>query len=390
MNDRDLLVDRAQSLRSLLADNAGKGAAERRVAAASISALAEAGLFKMRVPKRYGGYEADVRTQVDVSAAVGLGDGAAGWVVSLANTGAWIVGVCPTRTQDDVFGADPDARVCGSISPAGTAVAVEGGVRLSGRWSYVSGSLHAQWAVLGFNLVDESGVVVEAAVAVVPATEYSVSDTWFTAGMRGSGSNTLTVEDVFVPGHRVVLWRRLAEGDYPTEHKDEVAFRAGWSPTLTLGLIGPILGLGRAALDHVRDAAGTKRIVATVFDRQADSTGFQMQLADAALRIDSAHLHAHRAADDLDAHAERGELPGLPARARARADASRAATHVVKAIDILLDAHGSAGFAEGSALQRIWQDANVAARHVSLLPAISLEVYGKALLGLENDVATNV
>jgi alkylation response protein AidB-like acyl-CoA dehydrogenase len=384
--DRSPLVARAERLRPLLADNARQGAADRRVAEASIAALAEAGLFKVMLPRRYGGYEAGVRASLDVMAAVAHGDGAAGWVVSLANHSAWDIGLCPTRVQDDVFGADPDALVCGSLAPAGTAVAVEGGVRLSGRWGYVSGSLHAQWAVLGFNLVDETGAVIEAVIAPVPAADYAVSDTWFTAGMRGSGSNTLTAEDVFVPWHRVVPRARLDAGDYPTEHKDEVTYRSGFYPTHTLGLVGPLLGLGRAALDHVRDAAGTKGIAGTVFGRQADSTGLQMQLGNAALLIDTAHLHARRAADDLDDHAARGESPTFPVRARVRADASRAAGQVVEAINILLNVHGSAGFGDASPLQRIWQDANVAARHVSLLPGMSYEVYGKALLGLPNDV----
>ncbi|MCH6171227.1 acyl-CoA dehydrogenase family protein [Pseudonocardia alaniniphila] len=389
-DDRSFLVARAERLRQILADNAQQGAADRRVTESSIAALAEAGLFKVMLPRRYGGYEAGVRTSLDVMAAVAYGDGAAGWVVSLVNHSAWDIGLCPTRVQDEVFGADPDTRVCGSLAPVGTAVAVEGGVRLSGRWGYVSGSLHAQWAMLGFNLVDETGAVIEGAVAPVPAADYTVSDTWFTAGMRGSGSNTLSAEDVFVPWHRVVLRARLDAGDYPTEHKDEITYRSGFYPTHTMGLIGPLLGLGRAALDHVLDAAGTKRVAGTVFRRQADSAGLQMLLGDAALLIDTAHLHAYRAADDLDDHAARGEQPSFPTRARVRADASRAAGQVVDAITILLDVHGSGGFVDSSPLQRIWQDANVAARHVSLLPGISSEVYGKALLGLPNDVVLSL
>ena len=169
VDDRSFLVARAERLQPLLADNAQQGAADRRVAEASIAALAEAGLFKVMLPRRYGGYEAGVRTSLEVMAAVAYGDGAAGWVVSLVNHSAWDIGLCPTRVQDDVFGADPDVLVCGSLAPVGTAVAVEGGVRLSGRWGYVSGSLHAQWAVLGFNLVDETGAVIEPAIAPVPA-----------------------------------------------------------------------------------------------------------------------------------------------------------------------------------------------------------------------------
>jgi 3-hydroxy-9,10-secoandrosta-1,3,5(10)-triene-9,17-dione monooxygenase len=383
---RAVLVARAERLRPLLADNARQGAEDRRIPEASIAALREAELFKVMLPRRYGGYEAGIRTTLDVLTAVGHGDGATAWVMSLANHSAWDIGLCSTRVQDEVFGADPDTLVCGSLAPAGTAVAVDGGVRLSGRWGYVSGSLHAQWAVLGFNIVDETGAVVEAAIAPVPAADYTVCDTWYTAGMRGSGSNTLTAGDVFVPAHRVVARARLNAGDYPTEQKDEVTYRTAWYSTHTVSLVGPLLGLGRAALDHVREAAGTKRIAGTVYSRQADSAGLQMQLGEAALLIDTAHMHARRAADDLDDHAARGEQPSFPIRARVRADASRAAGQVVEAINVLLNVHGSAGMVDASPLQRIWQDANVAARHVSLIPGISYEVYGKALLGLPNDV----
>jgi alkylation response protein AidB-like acyl-CoA dehydrogenase len=385
-DDRSVLVARAERLRPLLADYAKQGADDRRIPEASIAALREAGLFKVMLPRRYGGYEAGARTSLDVMTAIAHGDGATAWVASLANHSAWDIGLCSTRVQDEVFGADPDTLVCGSLPPTGTAVAVEGGVRLSGHWGYVSGSLHAQWAVLGFNVVDETGAVIEAAIAPVPAADYAVCDTWFTAGMRGSGSNTLTADDVFVPQHRVVQRARLNTGDYPTEHEDEVTYRGAWYATHTMGLVGPLLGLGLAALDHVRDAAGTKRIAGTVFGRQADSAGIQMQLGDAALLIDTAHMHARRAADDLDAHAARNEQPSFAIRARVRADASRAAGQVVEAINVLLNVHGSAGLVDASPLQRIWQDANVAARHVSLIPGISYEVYGKALLGLPNDV----
>jgi alkylation response protein AidB-like acyl-CoA dehydrogenase len=390
MSDRSGLVSRAEALRPLLSSNAAQGAAERRLTDTGINALAEAGLFKVTLPERYGGHEAGIRTLLEVAAAVAHGDGAAGWVVSLTNICGWIVALSPGRTQDEVFGADPEARVCGSVAPAGSGVAAEGGVRLSGRWSYVSGSLHAQWALLGFNLVDGNGEIVEGRIALVPAKDYAVSDTWFMAGMRATGSNTVTAQDVFVPAHRVLSRTRLAEGDYPTEYEDEVSYRSAWSPMLRMALLGPVLGMGRAALDHVRDAAGTKGMFGTVFTRQADSAGFQMQLAEAALRIDTAHMHARRAADDIEEYAARGEQPAFPARARMRADSSLAASQVVEAINMLLNVHGSAGFADASALQRIWQDANVAARHASLLPGISYEVYGKALLGVTNDVATTV
>jgi 3-hydroxy-9,10-secoandrosta-1,3,5(10)-triene-9,17-dione monooxygenase len=144
--------------------------------------------------------------------------------------------------------------------------------------------------------------------------------------------------------------------------------------------------VARAALDHVRAAATSKAIVATSFARQADSAAFQIQLAEAASRIDTAHLHALRAADDIDEHAARRAHPDDLTRARMRADAVRAADELVSALGILAAAHGSGTFAEANPLHRMWQDVNIGAQHGLLLRSVGYEVYGKALLGVANDV----
>jgi alkylation response protein AidB-like acyl-CoA dehydrogenase len=384
------LVARAEGLRALLAGNGARGETDRRVPDESIRALAEAGLFKVMVPARYGGHDSSIRTLLEVAGAVAEGDGGTGWVVSLCGVCAWITSLFPVRAQDEVFGADPDARVCGSIAPVGTSTRVEGGWRVSGRWSYVSGSCHATWATLGVPLTNEAGDVTDAGVALIPAADYTVEDTWFIAGMKASGSNTVVVTEAFVPDHRVMSQSDAAQGRYPASSQGAGCYRAGWIPMLTLTLTGPLLGLGRAALAQVRTAAATKPIVATIFTRQADSAGFQIQLAKAATQVDTAILHVYRAAADIDEHAARGQNPDLGCRARIRADASVAAEHIVSAINTLLNAHGSGGFADASPLHRIWQDANVGARHALITPGISYEVYGKVLLGLGNDITVAV
>ena len=113
---------------------------------------------------------------------------------------------------------------------------------------------------------------------------------------------------------------------------------------------------------------------------------FQAQIAQAALKIDTAHLHAFRAAADIDETALRGEKLDYLTRARVRADSGLVVTYITDAINILVSAHGAGTFAEGSPLQRMWRDANTAARHAVVLPAVGIEVYGKALLGVENTV----
>ena len=157
-------------------------------------------------------------------------------------------------------------------------------------------------------------------------------------------------------------------------------------PVQALALVGPQLGLGRKALQLVKEQACAKPISYTYYTAQSDSVGFQLQLAEAAMLIDTAHLHAYRAADDIDSAARRGEYPDALARARARADAAWALDNVTKAIDILISAHGAGSFAETNPLQRIWRDSAVAARNAMTLPIPNYEIYGKALLGRDDQI----
>jgi len=380
------LLARAAALKPLLAKNAAKGEADRRVVEESIRALTEAGLFRIAVPRRYGGYETSMRTMLEVSAAVAEGDGGTAWVLTLINVGAWITSLFPARAQDEVFGADPGAKVSSVLATTAATTRVDGGYRVSGRWYYNSGSWHATWAVLGIPVTNEAGEVVDQGLALIPASELAVEDTWFVAGMKSTGSNCLIAEDVFVPGHRVMSVPPAIEGRYPTEHTGETFYRSAFVPVLVLVLVGPLLGLGRAALKLVTEKAAKKPISYTFFDKQADSVAFQLQIAEAALKIDTAHLHAYRAADDIDRAAARGEYLDYLARARVRADTGLVAQRITEAIDVLVYAQGAGSFAEVNPLQRVWRDANVAARHGVVLPIVGYEVYGKALLGVEDKI----
>jgi alkylation response protein AidB-like acyl-CoA dehydrogenase len=381
------LVERARALRPLLAANAGQGEADRRVPEESIKAMVDAGLFKIAVPRRYGGYETSVRTMLEVSAAVGEADGGTAWVLTLINVCSWLVGLFPRQAQDDVFGADPGALVSGVLAPTATTLKVDGGWRITGKWYYNSGSWHATWAGLGFPVTGADGQVISQGLALIPCADLSLEDTWFVAGMKSTGSNALIAEDVFVPEHRVMLVPPAIVGQYPSEHlATEPFYRSALVPVLALVLVGPQLGMGQAALDYVISKAAKKPVSYTFFTAQAESAGFQLQVAEAARLIDSARLHALRAADDIDRAAAAGQYPDLLSRARVRSDTGYAAECVTRAIDILLYAHGAASFAEVSPLQRIWRDSATAARHAVVSPQVSYEVYGKALLGVEDNI----
>ena len=384
------IVARARELKPLLSANAAQGEKDRRVVEESITAMKDAGLFKIAIPKRYGGYQTSMRTMLEVSAAVAEADGGTAWVLTLTNVCNWLVGLMGQQAQDDVFGADPDARVSGVLAPTAQTRKVDGGYRVSGKWYYNSGSYHCTWAVMGIPITDEQGNVVDQGCALIPRSDMGFEETWFVAGMRSSGSNCLIADDVFVPDHRVISVPPAIGGDYPTPHTDEALYRSALLPVLALVLVGPQLGMGRAALDFVISKASKKPISYTFFTAQSESTAFQLQIAEAARLIDTAHLHAFRAAADIDEAAARNEYPDYLARARVRSDTGYVAECITRAIDILLSAHGAGSFADVCPLQRIWRDSATAARHAIVAPAVSYEVYGKALLGVDTPITPMV
>ncbi|MFJ6671482.1 acyl-CoA dehydrogenase family protein [Actinosynnema sp. NPDC091369] len=377
--DSDVL-NAVQALSPRLRDAAARADEERRLADETVAALRDAGTFRVTRPARFGGGDASIRTHLDLSSAVAAIDGGAGWCTALWNGGNWITGLYPDQAQQDVWGAEPEALVSGTLMPSGTAERVAGGYRLSGSWNYASGIGHASWGLAAAVLEDGLGWL------LVPSADFEVVDEWHVAGMRSTGSNRFVVRDALVPDHRVLRLERMVAGDNVTS-ATTATHRAAFVASLVTMVSGPLLGLGRAALAHVVGAAADKGVAYTGFARQRDSAAFQLQVAEAAAAVDGAELHAYRAADALDRHAAEATYPPELVRARCRADASVAVRNVTRALETLMYAHGSRGFADASPLQRIWRDANVAARHGMLLPQVNLELYGAALVGAENTVS---
>ncbi len=384
--DRDTLLARAREVRPILQSNAAETDSLRRLPEDVVRALRDNGLCRLMVPRRFGGYQTSVRTYIEVMAELGRGCGSTAWVASLINVCAWLAALFPDRAQQDVWGPNRDAWIAGSLAPSGTAVPVEGGWRVSGRWPWASGSMHAQWVACGIHMANEQGEMTNLGLSLMPIDEVSVEDTWFMVGMKGTGSNTIVAKDTFVPEHRFLPYPPAFEGRYRTEHVDEPVYRVALVPVTVLILAGSQIGAARAALDYVVSKAKTRGITHTTFQRQVDSSGFQMLVADAAMKIDTAFLHACRAADDLDRAADASRHPDLTERARVRMDTSLAAKYARDAVELLVQAHGTSSLADHNPLQRLWRDVHVASHHAITEWQVNLEVYGRALLGVEPNI----
>lgn len=380
------LTERALGLRPLLEANAAEMDRLRRLPDANVTALKDAGLCRLMVPKRFGGHQTDIHTYIEVMEALGRGCGSTSWVASLINVCAWLASLFPERAQQDVWGSNRDAWIAGSLAPHGDAKTVDGGWRVTGRWMWASGCLHAQWAACGIHMNDAQGNTVNFGLSLMPMSELTIEDTWFVAGMKGTGSNTIVAKDVFVPEHRFLPYPKAFAGSYRTEYLDETVYRVALVPVTILILVGSQLGMAQAALDHVLEHAAVRPVTHTNYTKQRESTGFQILVADAAMKIETARLHAYRAADDLDRASVAGRHPDLKARARIRADSALVAKYCREAVEILASAHGTSSMADANRMQRLWRDVHVASRHAITEWQVNLEIYGKALLGVEPNI----
>ena len=383
----DGLLERIAAIRPILEKNANQTERDRRVVDENIAALKEIGAFKIMVPKRYGGWQTDIRTKLEVSREVAKGCGSTAWVTALMNVCAFFVGCMNEQAQDDVWGANPEARVAGVFNPTATSRKVDGGIIVTGAWNWASGSYHADWSFVGVPINNEDGEFLYPAMALIPNSEVTIEDTWFVSGMRGTGSNTIHADDVFVPDHHLHWVPGLLNHEYDTPFKDEALYRSAFIPVAALILAGPQLGLARAALDYVIEKGHKRGIAYSEYELQRDAPTFQLAISKAATLVDTAHLFAYRAAADIDDAAKSGRTMTYAERARTRNDTGHVAESAREAIRVLCSAHGASSFAEASPMQRIWRDSEIASRHAVVAPEISSLIYGRALMGFTEGVS---
>ncbi|MEU3512787.1 oxidoreductase [Streptomyces longwoodensis] len=348
--------------------------------------VTDAGLFKLAVPRRYGGYESSLTTMLDVTSTVAEFDASAAWAVGLINVSCWVTGLFSLQAQQEVWAKNPDARVTGVFAPSGQSTEVEGGCLVSGRWYYNWASWPAEWAIVGFSRSDTDGTIVDYCFALVGMSELGVADA--RSGRKGTAQgDCLIAEKVFVPEHRILSVTEANDGSVCNELADQEAlYRSALMPVLMLMLIGPQLGLAREALRVVRSQAPERAVSGTVYERQSESVAFQMKLARAALMIDTGHLHAHRAAAEIETAAQTEEAMDPQVRARVHGDVGWITENIRGAIDMLLTAHGTGSLAASNSLEHIWRYSAIAGLHALVTPDTRYETYGKVLLGVDEAV----
>jgi alkylation response protein AidB-like acyl-CoA dehydrogenase len=381
------LVARAESLRPQVRAAAEATEANRTVSAETVARMREAGLFRLMQPAIYGGYEYGFDALVRTVLPVAAGCGSTGWVFSLYITHQWLASLWPKQAQDEYF-ADPDAIAAGSYAPVGKAVAVDGGYRLSGSWSFTSGCDHANWLFLGGMIPPaKEGLPPKPAFFLLPRDDVRLDDNWFTMGLAGTGSKNTVAEDAFVPAHRVLAVADMFNGTSPGGAlHDKPLYRQSMMSALPFALVAPILGMAQGALDDFIEMAKvrtTRGAVAGGNNRMAEFATVQSRVAEATGGIDAAQLMVVNALDKAMAAAEAGEQADHDLRLRNRLAQAYSVKLAIQAVDALFLASGGQSIFTGKPIQRAWRDAHAGGVHVSMNWDAVSTMYGQHALGLD-------
>jgi alkylation response protein AidB-like acyl-CoA dehydrogenase len=379
---RAALARRASELVPLLQKNALITEENRRLPDDTVGALLDNGILKMRVPRRYGGYESDMNTVVDVLSELARGDGSTAWTVAVWSISSWMIGLFPDEVQDEIF-ATPDLRISGILSPTAIGVPTDGGVILNGKWSFNTGSQQSHWnANAAVRPTPDGGF--EPIMVAIPLSELEIVDDWHTAGLRGTGSVTTIAKDVFVPEARVLPMGPVLQGRHRSVlNADSALYRSLFMPTACTTVTAVALGLARAAKDAFFERLPGRKITYTSYDSQKDAPLTHLQVAEATMKIDEAGFHAYRAADLVDAKGAAGEEWTMEERARVRLDMGAVCRLAKEAVDIFNTASGGSSVYSTVPIQRIERDIQTVNLHAIMHPNTNLELYGRVLCGLE-------
>ena len=388
------ILDRIRELGPTLRERAVEAERAGRHSDQTIADLAATGAFDIASPGEYGGAELSVRQQLDVVVEVSKWDGSAGWSVWSGASTDWIPAGMGPRVIEEVYGPEwAGPRVAGSSHfPAsrGRAKRTDGGWIVSGGpWTFGSGALWAPYTNLGCIADDGEGPYLVG--LQVPRDQLRFLDDWHVAGMRATGSVSVTLagNELFVPDYRGVDFREITSGTHESGLAGSLwkVPSLGWAFTTMAGMS---IGIAEGALERFLERSKGRPIRGTAYKNQLEAPLTHLMLADVHSKLQSARLMTQANADETD---RLGALvaAGTPAdpeylrlfSARVLVETAYAARWCAEAIELLQRNSGSTAIMDFEPIQRAWRDARIITLHGALnLEALS-ENYGRLMAGLE-------
>ncbi|MCQ6279061.1 acyl-CoA dehydrogenase family protein [Bacillus sp. EB600] len=386
LETKKMLVEKARTLIPKLRDLGEDIEKNNRLPETIIDEMKNDGLLKVLRPEMFGGYQTNMRTYTEVVTEISRGNGSAGWFVSLSNIRDYMVSYAfGEKALQEIYVPGKEVILAGNFKPIKCDIKkVEGGYYIEeAQWPFVSGGPHADWCYFGFPVDDGNGGM-EMAIMVVPQKELEILDDWYVMGLKGSGSNSARIKNVFVPEHRVSLDRLASKGYYMIEPLHGVPlYRTPFVPSLTLSIVAPALGLAQAAMDIHMERVKRAGIGNTFYTKMSEAAITHFQIAQAQLKIDSAELHLYRAVDKLDDFSEADHTMTTEEIVQMKADFGYVNQLCKEAIDLLIAGAGSVFTYDNNPLQRVYRDFMTMHLHGFITPSSLIETYGRVLCGME-------
>lgn len=376
------LVARAVALLPTLTARTTQADELRRVPDETIADFQHAGFFKMLQPSRWGGLEVDPRTFFDVQMTVASACPSSAWVLGVVAVHSWQMALFPIETQEEVWGKDPTTLVSSSYAPTGKITRAEGGFRVSGRWSFSSGCDHCQWVFLGgFVPPEVEGKPPEMRTFLLPRSDYRIDDTWYVAGLKGTGSKDIVVENAFVPEHHthkmIDGFKRQSAGNAVNPSP---LYRLPFGQIFVRSVSTSAIGAAMGAYETFVDAAA-KRVAASDGAKVAEDPTTQTVCARAATLIDEARLVLDRNMGEMMDLVHAGKDIPIDRRVRFRYDSSMAVVKSVEAVDLLFTASGGRAIFLNNPLLRYFLDVHAARAHYANNPDKPGRNFGGVSLG---------
>ncbi|WP_309235539.1 acyl-CoA dehydrogenase family protein [Streptomyces sp. TRM64462] len=353
-----------------------------RVPRETLRHLDRAGVFRMSVPERYDGLGLPVAEQARVVEEIARACPSTGWNMTVWLTGALMAGLYPEETRKEVF-AGGSVRVSIGFAPTGRLTPVDGGYRLTGRWNYNSGCHAADWDCVAAMLEHPDGTE-EEFFALVPLSEMSVVDDWDVSAGRGTGSATTVADEVFVPAHRLLPYEAATAGAPAVPEGEEPSGRGYGVVAFIMSLYAAMaVGTARGAYELFLERLPGRGITYTTWDDQRAHPLTQMQVAEAANKIDAGAALLGRVLTLMQERADAGVEPTTEEKGVVRGRAAFAATLAKEAVEVLHTMSGASVIKRSVPFQRFHRDILGFSLHALAQVHTNLEVQGRVLLGLD-------
>jgi len=379
---RDQLMERARKLVPILRERAFATSAAGRIPGETIADLWDADLFYLLKPKKCGGPEVRPDLAFEIAGELARGDGSAAWVWTVMGVHDLFVALFPEEAQQEYWAKDRTLSAS-SFAPSGKITPASGGVRLSGKWSFCSGIDNAQWMLLGAvaGMISTNPPIPDIRYLLVPLSDCTVIDDWNVLGLRGTGSKSVVVDNVFVPGHRMVKNEDLVNGTSPGGRIHEShLYRAPVWAVFPFCISSPANGIARGAFETYVEEMRSRT---SAFDHSplAKKPTIQLRLAEAAALIDAGDLLYKRSLVETIDQAMAGQTMSLEHRIRSRRDQGYSIQMAKRAAELLFTAEGGKGIYESNHVQRAFRDLHALSGHIVGgwdMPALN---YGQIILG---------